>query len=82
MLGDYATLRLWEAGVVEDFLSRFDEIYQGDPFPCELVDEQRVAIAWIRDLARQWIRSAKTGSRNLPTGGKAAPWGSRSLGRG
>lgn len=52
MLGDYAALRLWEAGVVEDFLTRFDEIYENEPFPAELIDEQKVAIAWIRDLAR------------------------------
>lgn len=75
LLGDYAALRLWEAGVVEDFLARFDEIYQGDPFPCELVDEQKVAIAWIRDLARLWIQFREDGLEEPPDRWESGPFG-------
>lgn len=75
LLGDYAALRLWEAGVVEDFLTRFDEIYENEPFPAELIDEQKVAIAWIRDLARLWIQFREDGLEEPPDRWESGPFG-------
>lgn len=53
LLGDYATYALKKSGAIDDFMSRLGAIYQMK-FPCELLDETRVAIAWLRDMARLW----------------------------
>ena len=53
LLGDYATHALARSGAIDDFMSRLGAIYQMK-FPCELLDETRVAIAWLRDMARLW----------------------------